>query len=183
MNSELTQAPGRNKSAAAAAVRQSCIFTVMNLAQGASSCVAPHQSEGTPQVSSPGAPGLVHFQQMSKEVSCSRWDSPSAALPGTTKVIGRWNDRLHSYPDSPRAKRCTRLQNINIFWGDLEFLWYGGKYPFRFLMKWPEELLESQHISDFLPGSVNKIIRTQGNFEWQKRCTIDNKGLSVKNCH
>lgn len=56
-----------------AAVRQSCIFTVMNLAQGASSCVAPHQSGRTAQVSPAGAPGrwsagLVHFQQMSKEV-------------------------------------------------------------------------------------------------------------------
>jgi len=91
--------------------------TVMNLPRGAPSCLPSHQSEQPAQVSSARRtsrgstarfPSSRWVGRLEEEVSHTPGDSLTAALPKTTKVIGRWNDRPHSYTHSPRAKKQTR---------------------------------------------------------------------------
>lgn len=112
-----------------AAAWQSCFFPVMNLAQGTSSCLPSDQREKPTQVSSARrtsrcSSGLVHFQQMSKEV----WgrghphtgDSLTAALPKTTEVNGRWNATFFSSLPEEETERVLgeegyRLHVLSLF--------------------------------------------------------------------
>lgn len=88
---------------------KNCFSMIMNLPRGTSSCLPSHQSEQPAQVS----PARRTSRGSTACFTCSRWvgrleeevsstpgDSLTAALPETTKVIGWWNDRPHSYPHS-----------------------------------------------------------------------------------
>lgn len=140
----------------------------MSLPRGTPSCLPSHQSGQPAQVSSAGRTGrgtAARFPssrwvgRLEEEVSGTPGDSLTAALPETTKVIGWWNDRPHSYP-------CSRGQGniqgssggrisvacFTLFWSLSLFV--GVKtsscvLPFTFntstVLKSPEEKLVLEH--------------------------------------
>lgn len=150
---------------------KNCFSMIMNLPWGTSSCLPSHQSEQPAQVSparrtSRGSTACFTSSRwvgrLEEEVSSTPGDSLTAALPETTKVIGWWNDRPHSYPHSEGKETDKVLDeggyqwHVSLYFGDWFCLpvWLRVKIssctlPFTFnmptVLKAAEERLVLEH--------------------------------------